>query len=161
MARKVRTYQGRRREIAHTTANAPQKKLRTTTETAMCSAPHGPTTRINPLRIQSNKTLVDCGTIARPGAFPSPIRIESQALYKWLERSPAWMCLCQKQGSRTRAEIVVMRTGIDAHQLAIQTRVKDGSGSAETSSAAGLATVVLIGEWIGRARSDRKQFERF
>src|SRR5579872_6292295 len=94
---------------AKTNARAPQAKIRTAPDTAMRCAASKPTCRASHSNSRSNSTLVDWGTIWSPWTCPFEISDASQTLYTWLERSPAWIRDCQKQGTRKRMESTATR----------------------------------------------------
>ena len=71
---------GRRPEISHTRANAPQMKIQHHQRDDDMFRSPGAHRAHQPAQHDVEQQFVHCGTIAIPAAFPSPINIDSQAL---------------------------------------------------------------------------------
>src|SRR5580700_5998019 len=98
-------YHGGRCVAAYTSANIPQKKINTATETAIFSAAFSETTLPSASSQRSNSTLFHRCASQNPCACPRSTSCASQALYIWLPKSPATIVRCQKHGTSTATDV--------------------------------------------------------
>src|ERR1700722_2231191 len=112
---------------AETSVNAPQKKIRTHTDTAIFSLTCKLKSFPRPLTRRSKRTLFHRVSSTKAVTWPRSISWASQALYMWLARSPAAMRLCQRQGISTTAEIAkILKKFLRTNRAAIAKTEEDG-----------------------------------